>query len=269
MKNKLVSILIVSYNAEKYIEKTLSSCQNQTYQDLEILVLDNASNDETVKIIKDLDDSRIKLFEGKKNIGPYGGLNFLLEKAKGEYIAIQDHDDIWFPKKIEEQIDYLEKNKEEIACGTNTYYYYEDRGVLILDKRDQKISFVDHISLVFRNQGYRYDVNFLLTDEHFERIVLNGNKNKICCLSNPLTIHRIRKDRNNLSRVRFLFTKKNIRDYFFVRGISCRSGLDLVGIFIAKYFPPSLEWFLISKFVKAKSIRISLSNFRKTHQGIL
>ena len=109
-----VSILLCSYNAELYVRDTLQSLLNQTYVNIEILILDNNSKDTTVEIIKSYKDTRIHLYPSEKNLGPYGGLNFLLEKAIGNYIAIQDHDDIWHSEKIKKQINFLEQHKKFI-----------------------------------------------------------------------------------------------------------------------------------------------------------
>ena len=109
-----VSVLLCSYNAEVYIRATLQSLLAQTYTNIEILILDNNSKDTTVEIIKSYKDTRIRLYLSEKNLGPYGGLNFLLEQATGEYIAIQDHDDLWHPQKLAKQIVFLDKNHKYI-----------------------------------------------------------------------------------------------------------------------------------------------------------
>ena len=269
LKKNLVSILIVTYNAQNYIVQTIKSCLNQSYPNFELLILDNASNDDTIKIINHFKNPKIKLFKSKENIGPYQGLNFLIDKAKGEYIAIQDHDDLWLPQKLKKQINYLDQNKNRNACGTRAFVYYENKQILISDNKPEEINYVNHTSLMFRNNGYRYDLNYLLTDEHFEKIILDGNKTKIHCLKDVLAIHRIRGDRHNLSRTRFKFNKKNISEYFYINGLSINTFVNLFGIFVAKYFPPSLEWFIINKIVKSKSNKISLKNFQKKYPNIL
>src|SRR3990167_596097 len=121
IKNSLVSVLICTYNAEKFIKSTLESVLNQSYKNIEVLILDNGSTDKTVPIIRTLalhnaqpltyevrKGPSIRLIESKKNLGPYKGLNVLLELAKGKYIAINDHDDIWHPEKIKKQVSFLE-----------------------------------------------------------------------------------------------------------------------------------------------------------------
>lgn len=269
IKKNLVSTLIVTYNAQDYILATIKSCLNQTYFNFEILILDNASSDDTINIINNIKDSRVKLYKSPKNTGPYLGLNFLLDKSIGKYIAIQDHDDLWLPQKLEKQIQYLNQNKNRNACGTRTYIFYENKQILISDNKPQELNYVNHTSLMFRNNGYRYNLKYLLTDEHFEKITLGGNTTKIHCLKDVLSIHRIRGDRHNLSRTRFKFNRKNISQYFEINGLSITTFINLFGIFVAKYFPPSLEWFIIDKIVKRNSKKLTLSDFKKKYPKLI
>jgi glycosyltransferase involved in cell wall biosynthesis len=268
-EEKIISILIVSYNAEKYLEKTLQSCLNQTYKNVEILLLDNASKDKTIEIAKKIkfSDRRLDIFESKKNIGPYGGLNFLLEKAKGEYIAIQDHDDIWFPEKIEKQVEFLNKNKDFIACGTNTFYFYESKDIFILNKKPFITDFVDHTSLVFRNKNFKYNTNYILTDEHFEKNILS-KKGKIGCIQKPLTIHRIKSDGTNLSSSRFKFSLKNTKDFFEINGFSFNSCLYFFDLVVGKYFLNNFKWFIRKNITQRKSIRMKLKDFENKNPQI-
>jgi glycosyltransferase involved in cell wall biosynthesis len=264
--NNLVSILIVTFNAERYIEKTLRSCLNQTYQNFEIIILDNASGDRTVEIIKSLNDSRVILFEKKENIGPYAGLNLLLDKARGAYIAIQDHDDIWFTEKIKKQVKFLEENKQILACGTETFYYYEKRKLFILDKCQGFVDFVNHTSLIFRNKSFRYSAKYLLTDEHFEKKVLGGD-NRIFCIGEPLTVHRIIGDGKNFSHRRFSFSRKNLAEFFEINGFGIKSIMYLAGIFVTKYFPDKLVWLIIN-IVKIRSQKINSKDFNEKYPDI-
>jgi len=256
----IVSILLVTFNAEKYIEKTLRSCLEQTYLNFEILVLDNASSDRTLKIVKNIKDSRITCFEGKNNIGPYAGLNFLLNKTSGKYIAIQDHDDIWYPEKLTKQVDFLNKNSKYIACGTNTYYYYESKNVLVLNSNSPQTNFVDHTSLFFRNRNFRYDCNFLLADEHFEKKVL-AEAGKIGCLQTPLTIHRIKGDATNLSTYRFKINFKNINEYFYINGFNVLSLRNLLYLIFIKIIPDNIIWKVKHRLISKNGKSISVSEF--------
>ena len=106
-----VSVIVPTYNCGKYVEECLNSILSQTLQDFEILVVDDKSTDDTVQRIKKFDDDRIKLFINKRNMGSAYSRNFAISQAQGEYIAFLDGDDCWLPKKLEEQIAFMESNK--------------------------------------------------------------------------------------------------------------------------------------------------------------
>ena len=103
--NDLVSIITPCFNSEKFIVETVKSVQNQTYKNWELLITDDGSTDNSVKIIKELIelDDRIKIFT-IENSGPAKARNNSIKKAKGKYLAFLDSDDIWFPKFIETSI---------------------------------------------------------------------------------------------------------------------------------------------------------------------
>lgn len=109
MTYPLVSIALCSYNGEKYIAKQLTSIINQTYKNLEIIVVDDKSNDLTVSIIESFCsyDPRIKLFVNEKNIGFNRNFEQAIGLCSGDFISISDQDDIWLPKKIETLIESL------------------------------------------------------------------------------------------------------------------------------------------------------------------
>mgnify|MGYP001358563993 FL=1 len=110
---ELVSVLLSTYNSEATIEKSLISLLNQTYNNLEILIADDGSTDNTKEICKkfQLNDERILLFSNKKNIGLTKSLNSLAQKASGSLIARQDADDVSLPERIEKQIQFMNKKK--------------------------------------------------------------------------------------------------------------------------------------------------------------
>lgn len=105
----LVSILTPTFNTEKFIRATIESVQNQSYSNWEMILVDDASTDQTVSIIEEFaqNDSRIKLFKLEKNSGNGFARNIALEKASGKYIAYLDADDLWFPEKLDKQIRFL------------------------------------------------------------------------------------------------------------------------------------------------------------------
>ena len=111
MENKgLVSIVMPSYNSEKYIKDSIESVLNQTYPFWELLIVDDCSTDKTVEIIKSFKDERIKLFQNKTNSGAALSRNWALREAKGRWIAFLDSDDLWLPTKLEEPLQFMINN---------------------------------------------------------------------------------------------------------------------------------------------------------------
>lgn len=204
-KNPLVSVLICTHNAEKFIESTLKSVLNQTYSNIEILILDNKSSDETVKIVKGSTyevkkGPSIRLILGKENVGPYKGLNILLNQARGKYIAINDHDDIWHPKKIKMQVSFLETHDAYIGCGTAIINWYEKYATTVYRARNTNDKIAWHTSLVFRNEGYRYDPSIPIGgDFYFMEKILCNEKDLIYNFEEPMVTRRIFDIHRNLS----------------------------------------------------------------------
>ncbi len=99
----MISIVLSSYNGEKYISKQLTSLVNQTYKNIEIIVVDDCSSDTTLAIVKEfaLKHEFITLYEGNKNLGYVKNFERGVRLAKGEYIAFCDQDDYWVPNKLE------------------------------------------------------------------------------------------------------------------------------------------------------------------------
>lgn len=113
-----VSVLVPVYNAEKFISATISAVLGQTFSDFELILADDASNDSTEKIIKAFDDKRIIYVRNEKNLGITANRNKLIDLAKGEYIAVLDHDDICLPNRLETQVKFLDEHKEVAMIGS-------------------------------------------------------------------------------------------------------------------------------------------------------
>lgn len=152
-KNPKVSVLVASFNAGIYIKNTIASVLNQTYGDFELLIIDNASTDHTVEHIREFTDPRIRLFEHPENLGPYGGLNFLLERSTGEYIAIQDHDDLWHPDKLSLQVQYLDSHPEDLGCGCAVVMYYEANETYFEYWLGEMTDYALHPAIVYRKHS--------------------------------------------------------------------------------------------------------------------
>lgn len=128
MKQPLVSIITPIHNGEKTVRETIESVLSQNYKNFEMIIVDDVSTDNSVKIIKEyqVNDKRIKLFQLEKQGGASVARNYALKQAKGKYIAFLDCDDLWYPEKLNKQVNYMEKNNIDF-CYTD-YEYINDKG---------------------------------------------------------------------------------------------------------------------------------------------
>lgn len=107
----LVSIIMPSYNTASFIAESIRSVITQTYDDWELLIVDDCSSDDTDEVVKPfLSDGRIRYFKNAVNIGAAESRNQALREAKGKWIAFLDSDDIWMNEKLEKQILFMERN---------------------------------------------------------------------------------------------------------------------------------------------------------------
>lgn len=113
MKRPLVTVIVPAYNHENYVEDCLRSVVEQTYDNLQIIVFNDGSKDNTGQVIEKFIEKQQRKIEyvSKENEGLCKTLNKGIERSEGEYIATIASDDIWFPNKIEEQVNFLENNK--------------------------------------------------------------------------------------------------------------------------------------------------------------
>ena len=217
---KLVSILICTYNAEKTIRQTIESCLHQTYKNFEILIHDDQSEDKTLEVINSIWDKRIRIIESRKKLWPYKGLNFLLEHSKWDYIAILDHDDLWYPEKLEKQVKFLENNKKYVWCGTKVLMWYEGDNKWFEYYLWKENYYTLHPSLMFRNGWYRYiEDRLYMWDAYFQKKVLCKWKDLISNIDETLTVHRIKPWAENYSYKWFKYTKKNLNTIFYLHPI--------------------------------------------------
>lgn len=118
MPSPKVSVLICVYNGEPFVAEAVQSTLDQTFQDFEILVIDNGSTDRSVEVVRGFTDPRIRIIVNEKNLGHAGSLNVGLAEARGEYAAILDADDASLPNRLERQTAFLDANPEYVFCGS-------------------------------------------------------------------------------------------------------------------------------------------------------
>ncbi|WP_414622130.1 glycosyltransferase [Calothrix sp. CCY 0018] len=119
-----ISVIVPVFNGEKTIEETINSILNQTFQNIEIIIINDGSTDATLETIKNISDSRIKVFS-YPNAGLSASRNRGIDRAKGEYISFIDADDLWTPDKLELQWQALQSNQEAAVAYSWTDYIDE------------------------------------------------------------------------------------------------------------------------------------------------
>lgn len=139
--DSLVSIVMPSYNTEKYISQSISSIMSQTYKNWELIIVDDYSEDNSVKAIQSFNDPRIRLLQNHKNLGAAISRNIALREAQGKWIAFLDSDDLWAPDKLEKQVRFMEENEYAFTftdyriCLNGKWLPYINTGPNVINKK--------------------------------------------------------------------------------------------------------------------------------------
>lgn len=159
-KNPFVSICVPTYNSASYIENTLESILNQTYKNIEIVIVDNASTDKTMEILKKYNDSRIFVHRNPVNIVAEDNFNQCIELAKGEFMAIYHSDDVYEPTMVEKEVNYL--------------LAYPDAGAVftegnLIDEEGKVIGKLAFSKILTRKETYSFNeiFNAILKEDNF------------------------------------------------------------------------------------------------------
>ncbi|WP_435159749.1 glycosyltransferase family 2 protein [Haladaptatus sp. DFWS20] len=108
-----VSVIVPTYNRAHSLPRTVESVLSQTLEDLELIIVDDASDDDTADVVASYDDDRIRFFEHEENQGASAARNTGIEHAEGDYMAFLDSDDVWLPTKLEKQVLTLELRSDD------------------------------------------------------------------------------------------------------------------------------------------------------------
>ena len=112
----LVSVIIPMYNREHTIRRAIDSVRNQTYQNIEIIVVDDGSTDASVQIVENYLDNNVTLIKLSNNCGVAAARNAGMKRSQGEYIAFQDSDDEWLPDKLKIQMEFMQRESYQVVC---------------------------------------------------------------------------------------------------------------------------------------------------------
>lgn len=201
-ENIAVSIIMSVYNAENYLNEAIDSILNQTFQDFEFIIVEDASTDSSYKILKEYEDKRIKIIRNKSNIGLTRSLNKALKYATGKYIARMDADDICMPTRLEKQIHYMEKHRNValISCSFMRFGESEQKTIIRMNEVQIKGqlmfgSVLPHPGFIFRREIYsKYKIRYnekMKYAQDYDFQVRVARKFKIACLPDILIKYRV------------------------------------------------------------------------------
>ncbi|MDI9241630.1 glycosyltransferase family 2 protein [Fusibacillus kribbianus] len=140
----LISVIMTTYNKDEYIAESIQSVLNQTYENLQLIIVDDGSTDQTADVVRSFSDPRIEFYQLPVNGHIAYATNFAFTKIRGEYTAIIDSDDIWVETKLEKQMEYLQLHPEHHGCFS-WLDIIDDDGNLINDQlSDLKNLFAAH-----------------------------------------------------------------------------------------------------------------------------
>jgi len=136
-----VSIILPTYNRSYCLWRSIQSILQQTYPFFELIIIDDASQDDTEKLVQEFTDPRIKFYKLKENQGPSFARNYGLKKAKGEFVAYLDSDNSWYPEFLEIIIKAYEKNPDKILLFCKKNYRLS-----LIDENNKQIKVRDEFS---------------------------------------------------------------------------------------------------------------------------
>lgn len=192
----LVSVIMTAYNSEKYIRTAIRSILDQSYRNIELIVVDDCSSDSTPDILREFErrDSRVRVILKSTNDGTYVSKNMGLLQARGAYVALQDSDDWSHPDRIAKSVAALEANPRLIGLTTDWLRMTSEGEIVI--KSGGQISHVCCISLVFRREpavekaGFFDSVRIEADMEYIRRLNLLFGEGSVARLRWPLLMGR-------------------------------------------------------------------------------
>jgi len=251
-----ISVIMAAHNAGPYLDQAIQSVLKQTHQNFELLVIDDASTDNTRDILGQYCDPRIRIIENSRKIGPAGARNKALAVTTGKYIAVMDADDISLPHRFEAEIEYLEQNPEVALVGSS-YYEINDtdqvqRIVNVLTDshaiKDQLLqqNWFGHSTVLIRKDAlaalggydeiYRYSHDydlFLRMSEKFK--LANIEEPLVCWRSHPCSISSDKGTEQKNYAMRAVAAAKERR-----KNTQCPDENPLVSIIVPTYKRPDM-----------------------------
>ena len=217
----LISVIVTTYNRKELLKETIDSILNQTFRNFELIVVDNFSDYDFFSHIESFNDKRLIPFQNQNNGIIAVNRNFGIQKAKGQYIAFCDDDDLWLPNKLEEQLKHFD-DESIIGVGSRTVQFNK-RGLIKerkITKKNIDLGFRDIMldvsiplsSLIVRNSGFLFSekVEFITAEDWDYQLNMTLNiKKKLRLLSDSLILYRTH-DHNSIMKTEYVFNLFNV-----------------------------------------------------------
>ena len=225
--NNKISVIVPTYNREKYIIRSLKSILNQTYKNIEILIVDDGSSDNTKKILNSINDNRIRYIKLRKNKGACFARNIGIKKSYGKYISFQDSDDESFFDKLEIQFNNLIKQNSDFDfCKLKLFRFKK-----------------------YKNKNY-FNYSIIPYDYQYKQIIANKTLDELC-------------NGNFISTSSILIKKKFITKYLFDNNMPRLHDYDLMLRMIPNAKISFTNKVLINLYVHNDSISYSNEKLKK------
>lgn len=212
----MVSIIIPTYNRAKTIERSIQSVLQQTINDLEVVVIDDCSDDNTYDVVKKIQDPRVRFIRLESRSGACAARNRGIDEAKGEYIAFQDSDDKWENNKLEMQLTALRDNRADI-CSCRVKRHNGEREILFPQIDGISTGFLSHEALCRKShvstqtiiasntvfQRHKFDP-LVKKAQDYDWIIRASKEYSVYFINIPLVEQFIQKDSITLSGPEFI-----------------------------------------------------------------
>lgn len=208
MSSPKVSVLLTSYNHERWLRECIESALNQTLQDIEVIVVDDNSTDRSREILRGYAD-RVTLILNDSNVGTYAALNQALEAARGEYAAVLNSDDVWLPEKLRLQVQAMDEDGAHSLCHTFGRFIDDDGNTLSgrpmgfdfpwMESGDHLATFIANnraiaSSVMFRSEAARrlggFDASFQILGD-WEMWLRLAEQGTVAFIPEELTLYRV------------------------------------------------------------------------------
>jgi len=240
----LISVLMPAYNSELYIAEAIKSILNQSYQNIELIIFDDGSSDKTRRVIESFSDPRIIKILSDQNYGVVRARNEMIDKARGQYIALMDADDIADPLRLEKQLASLESGESDL-CGSAQWVLDEVTGQL--KKSKDKFTDSDLRSLLSVYCGlcnsammgraeifkrFKYDTSILTSEDYYLWVQMAAAGYRFLNLKERLiTYRRYPAQTSSIHLDKFKLTTIEVRKKY----------LELLGM-SSELYPHQLPW---------------------------